>query len=126
MKRLNKIDPKTINVPNVCFSLVGFEDKRSAEYTKQRLQYGFDDSETWDLSLTIAKFIAPRLKRFIEITDDALNHDEVIKAKFRDVLAAMETVIETDGDFILCTAAQTKTIKKGLKAFPEVFSLLYW
>src|SRR5262245_28137695 len=42
--------------------------KRDAErerlYAKQRKERGFDDSETYSLSHTFARFIYPRLKRF--------------------------------------------------------------
>lgn len=59
-----KNDP--INIPNVCFSLVGKDDMRAKEYQKQRIERGFDNSELWSLDVTIAKFILPRLKAFRE------------------------------------------------------------
>lgn len=37
-------------------------DKRYKKYAKQRTERGFDDSETWSLDHTIARFIAPRLR----------------------------------------------------------------
>lgn len=33
----------------------------------QRMIRGWDDSDTWSLNTTIAEFVYPRLKRFIEI-----------------------------------------------------------
>ncbi len=65
-KSTGLIDIKYIGVPNICFSLTEFDDAREARYSKQRMKYGFDDSETWYLSSTIANFILPRLKRFWE------------------------------------------------------------
>lgn len=51
-------------IPNVCFSSVGMNID---EYTIQRVQRGYDDSELWNLDGTIAKFIYPRLKTFAEL-----------------------------------------------------------
>lgn len=52
------------NIPNVCFSLIKQDDKRWDKYEQQRIERGFDDSETWSLRDTIAKFIIPRLERY--------------------------------------------------------------
>lgn len=40
------------------------KDKRFNRYAKQLLKRGFDDSETWDLGLSMAEWMIPRLKRF--------------------------------------------------------------
>ena len=42
-------------------------DKRQAKWKKQRVKNGFDDTETWNLDTTLARFILPRLKRFREV-----------------------------------------------------------
>lgn len=38
------------------------------EWKKQRLERGFDNTELWNLYITILKFILPRLKAFKECT----------------------------------------------------------
>ena len=38
-------------------------------YKQQRFENGFDDTETWHMDRTIALFIIPRLKKFIEINN---------------------------------------------------------
>lgn len=55
---------------NICFSCVAKnpKDKRFDKYQKQRMNRGFDDSETWSLDSVIASFIVPRLKRYKEIS----------------------------------------------------------
>ena len=53
-------------IPNVCFSQIDDTDDRWEEYTKQRLERGFDNSELWNLEGTIAKFVYPRLEAFYE------------------------------------------------------------
>ena len=42
-------DPKYLGIPNICFSLTEDTDRRESEYKEQRIQRGFDDSETWSL-----------------------------------------------------------------------------
>lgn len=41
---------------------------RSVRFFWQRLTRGWDDSETWSLDYSLSKLIAPRLKRFKEVT----------------------------------------------------------
>ena len=64
----NNVDPKYIGVPNICFSLTEKEDSREENFSKQRMERGFDDSETWSLRDTIGNFILPRLRRFKEVS----------------------------------------------------------
>lgn len=53
---MNTIDP--IVIPNVCFTLVPNEQ----EFVKQRIENGFDESETWNLERTVVMFVTPRLR----------------------------------------------------------------
>jgi len=63
---ISKPDIKGTSVPNICFSLTDADDSRENKYSAQRIERGFDDSETWCLTSTICKFALPRLKRFKE------------------------------------------------------------
>jgi hypothetical protein len=40
---------------------------RDLKFLKQRIIRGWDDSETWSLDFTVAKFMLPRLIRFKEL-----------------------------------------------------------
>ena len=74
-KRLkNNIDIKYIGVPNICFSLTDDDDSREEGFSKQRKEFGFDDSETWCLMSSIANFTIPRLERYIDIIEET-NHN---------------------------------------------------
>jgi hypothetical protein len=42
--------------------------KRDIKYFWQRRTRGWDDSQCWSLDYSLAKLIAPRLKRFKEVT----------------------------------------------------------
>jgi len=44
---------------------------RKFKFFWQRLVRGFDDSETWNLDHSLAKLIAPRLRRFKEISNSS-------------------------------------------------------
>jgi len=119
----NDIDIKDIGVPNICFSLIDIDDKKYDEYSKQRVERGFDDSETWSLSGTLANFLLPRLKRFNEV-DMCLREDEY-KEDMNNFISLLELEIRDDGirDF---TEEENKTIEKGLDAFKRLFFRLWW
>ena len=79
-RRDTEVQPRDpFGIPNVCFSLVDKDDSRWDEYEKQRLERGFDDSETWNLDATISKFIYPRLLAFIEDTKRLQCHPSSIE-----------------------------------------------
>lgn len=48
------------------------DDVRHRKFRKQRKKRGFDDTETWSLDTTFAQFMAPRLKRYIEVADEVI------------------------------------------------------
>ena len=43
--------------------------KRSIRFFFQRMFRGFDDSETWNMDLTFYKWLLPRIRRFIKVTN---------------------------------------------------------
>lgn len=55
------------NSEAINFSVGSSEAELRAEYRRQRLERGFDDTEVWNLDYTFAKFVLPRLKRFKEV-----------------------------------------------------------
>lgn len=75
-KKKKKIDPLECNVPNIYFGHVKeHNDSRYKKYKKQRLERGFDDSETWNLDNTFVDFIIPRLERYLEISKEVIAHE---------------------------------------------------
>ena len=135
---MNKIDIKYFGIPNICFSLTDKTDKREKEFIEQRIERGFDDSETWSLSDTIANFIIPRLKRFEEITKDFSE----IKKDFSEI---KQDFSETDGEFMnnvasfrkamelvsrdegsrIFTEEERYQVSEGLEKFPKIFMNLW-
>lgn len=107
-------------VPRVDLYLV----KRRLRYWWQRLTRGFDDSETWSLSGTIAVFALPRLKRLRELhschpTNMTMEEwdatlDDMIYAM--DICAAEDVGGDCDWD----------RVQRGLDAFGSKFRELWW
>lgn len=52
---MNK-DIKYLGIPNICFSLTDKNDDREKTYKQQRIEMGFDDSETWSLTDTQRRY----------------------------------------------------------------------
>ncbi len=122
----NPIDPKYINVPNICFSLTDADDEREEKFSKQRLDRGFDDSETWSLDSTIAGFILPRLKRYQEIANDFLEREDALVEDIDKLIHAFELLIKTDGALYELSEKDFEKVEEGLSKFPEVFLTLWW
>ena len=69
-ERAGKVDPKNIdNKENIYFGFDVDDVVKRKEYALQRLERGFDDTETWNMDFTVSRFIAPRLRRFIEVNN---------------------------------------------------------
>jgi hypothetical protein len=119
-------DPKYLGIPNICFSLSKNDnEEREIKYKKQRLKRGFDDSETWSLSDTIANFIIPRFKVFTKISYKFIDYTKKEKKQHKQFLRAMKLIVRDDGARNF-TEKERKQIKKGLKAFPKIFDGLWW
>lgn len=119
------VDIKYIGVPNVCFSLTDKNDKREADYSIQRIERGFDDSETWSLRDTIANFIIPRLERYEEIANDFLKRDPELTEDIDYFLKAMKLIARDNGACFF-NKEEENIVERGLEAFPKVFMSLWW
>jgi len=122
---MKKIDIKYLGIPNICFSLTDKEDKREKIFKKQRIERGFDESETWCLTTTIANFIIPRLKLFREINNKKTIRDKKFYREIDDIIIAMELIVRNNGARIF-TEKEEKQVDKGLKILPKIFLLLWW
>lgn len=119
------IDIKTLNIPNVCFSLTDANDNREEEFKKQRMERGFDDSETWSLRDTFANFMLPRLKRFKEIYTERVLDDRNLMGQVDQIILAFELVVRDQGAFIL-TDDEYDQFDDGMRIFSNIFLKLWW
>ena len=78
-------------IPNVNFSVLDNVEKkkRLAKYKQQRIERGFDDTECWNLDLTFAGFILPRL---IQFKKDVMGYPEELET-FENWIAVIDKMI---------------------------------
>jgi len=122
---LGNADIKYSGIPNVCFSLTEKNDDSETEFTKQRMERGFDDSETWSLLNTIADFVIPRLERYVEIVKDTLKQTDDEIEQINSFLMAMKLVARDDGTLIF-NASEKQELEIGLQNFHKIFMGLWW
>jgi len=121
----NKIDIKYSGIPNVCFSLIDKDHVKDKEYSEQRKTRGFDDSETWSLTNTIASFIIPRLERYIELADENIIRSPVRIQKTNELLEALK-LIDRDGGTYDWNEEEIDAVNLGMSHFGEIFTDLTW
>ena len=124
--RLTKdgIDP--YGIPNVNFTLIDETDDRWTTYQKQRLERGFDNSETWSLDSTISQFIEPRLKVFKELKYG--HPSDLTIDKWDKILDKMIQSFELINNDELKKDLKNREdiIDEGLDLFREYFFHLWW
>ena len=102
---------------------------RDKVFAKQRKERGFDDSETWSLDHTLAKWLAPRLKRYKEINiivgpiDKGRNWNQILDEMITtfEFLASEERWNVADPK-----DKRWKQVKVGLELFAKYCTNLWW
>lgn len=103
-----------------------YED--SPLYKRQREERGWDDTELWNLDYTIAKFVYPRLKRFIELepagwpANDFPTYEDWIEA-LKKMLYAFERMITEDYETV--GSEEYNKVQEGLELFGKHFQSLW-
>ena len=118
------IDPKEIGVPNINFSLYCKDDDCSEKYKLQRIERGFDDSETWDLGTTFSKFMIPRLERYLEYSSKFIIIEDDFMKDINDILIALKLIIREDSIQIF-TKTEKLQVKIGLQCLTDNFMNLW-
>lgn len=107
-----------------------FGVKRALKYWWQRRARGWDDSDTWSLDHTIARFTLPRLKRFRELNNgfpgggDPPMTMERWQGLLDDMIYAME--ICADDERWFDNDNDWKRVERGWEAFGRHFRDLWW
>lgn len=116
-----KVD--TYGIKNVNFTVIEPDDTRWEEFKKQRLDHGFDESETWNLDAAIIAFTLPRLKEFRECHGGypAGYTEEIWNEKLDDMIYWMEKYHVPSNEDV-----DKKRMKKGKKTFFDNFEGLWW
>jgi len=102
-------------------------EPRQRKFFYQRIIRGWDDSETWSLDQPIAKFIAPRLRRFQEIRcgHPTSMEEEEWAADLQKMVEAFEWYASDDR----WGPDEFKNIEKhqeGIELFAKHFPGLWW
>ena len=101
-------------------------DDRQEEWYNERKENGFDDTETWSLKTTIAKFTLPRLKWFKERHFD--NPWDITFEKWDEILDNMIFSFEyyANDEWKPISDEDFKKVEEGMKLFGEYYGDLWW
>ena len=97
-------------------------------YKQQRFEQGFDDTETWHMDRTIALFIIPRLKKFIEL-NNGIPTGETIESyneKLNFIISAFENYYATNKYYESVDDAERKQLTDDVKQAVEYLSKLWF
>lgn len=102
--------------------------KRDIRFLYQRLTRGWDDGDTFSLDYSVAKLIAPRLRRFKEITigDEVLTPE---RKEWADELDKMIAAFEWYGSETRWSDNEHQMMQKhqeGLDLFAKYYGGLWW
>lgn len=124
------IKPEGLN--NICFSVadeIYSKDLATREkYKQQRFEQGFDDTETWHMDRTIALFMIPRLKKFIEI-NNGIPVGETVESyneKLNFIISAFENYYATNKYYESVDDVERKKLTDDVKQAVEYLSKLWF
>ena len=97
-------------------------------YKQQRFENGFDDTETWHMDRTIALFIIPRLKKFIQVNNGIPNGEtiETYNEKLNFIISAFENYYATNKYYESVDDDERKQLTDDVKLAVEYLSKLWF
>ncbi len=100
--------------------------KRDLRFLYQRVTRGWDDGDTFSLDYSLGKVIAPRLKRFRQLT--IATPGELSAQEWSEKLDKMIAAFEFAGSEARWNAGPEEYEKheEGLKLFAEYYWALWW
>lgn len=134
MKNKGKNQAEKSKASVTCFSVaeecyINDPDKLE-KYKKQREEQGFDDTETWHLDKTLALFLIPRLKRFIQVNNGFPNgetHESYIE-KLRFIIKSFEEYyLQENVDTSLeIEKERLKNAQQAVELLSKLWFCLWW
>ena len=124
------IKPEGLN--NICFSVADDvyekEPEQKEKYRQQRFLNGFDDTETWHMDRTMALFIIPRLKRFMEVNNGIPigETEESYDEKLRFIIQAFENYYVSDKYFNSVDIEERKKLTDDVRLAVDYLSKLWF
>ena len=101
-------------------------------YKQQRFEQGFDDTETWHMDRTIALFIIPRLKKFIEVNNGIPTGETVesYNEKLNFIISAFENYYATNKYYESVDDTERKQltddVRKAVESLSKLWFELWW
>ena len=124
------IKPEGLN--NLCFSVADDvyekEPEQKEKYRQQRFLNGFDDTETWHMDRTMALFIIPRLKIFMEVNNGIPigETEESYDEKLRFIIQAFENYYVSDKYFNSVDIEERKKLTDDVRLAVDYLSKLWF
>jgi hypothetical protein len=92
---------------------------RKLKFWWQRKTRGFSNEDLWNLDITIAEFVLPRLKVFRGCcSPDMEKHVE-------DMIAAFKIILSADGELLSLSTKDQIVVKRGLNKFAKYYRGLW-
>lgn len=96
------------------------------KYLIQKIIRGWDDSDTWNLDVTVSKFMLPRLKRYRELGINTIPSDKLTIEDWNRILDEIEWFLEVHANFSCPWDEEgMKRYKKAGKYFGKYFGALW-
>jgi len=107
------------------------DHKTLEKYKKQREEQGFDDTETWHLDTTLALFLIPRLKRFIEVNNGFPNGEtyESYTEKLKFIVKSFEEYYSNMYDkeaSLEIEKERLENAKQAVELLSKLWFCLWW
>lgn len=100
-------------------------DKRLKEWHKEQSEYGFDERELWNLDITFALYIYPRLKYFRDyIVGYSFVDENNLAEKIDKMLWSFSEIIKENT--INADKEWNMKFDEGLQLFGEYFTALWF
>jgi len=122
---------KPEGLKNINFSVAEecYNDSAKLEmYKQQRFENGFDDTETWHIDRTMALFIIPRLKRFVEV-NNGIPTGETVESydeKLRFIISAFENYYATNKYYESTDIEERKKLSDDVRTAVDYLSKLWF
>ena len=119
-------------INNINFSVADEVYEKDLEtremYKQQRFENGFDDTETWHMDRTIALFIIPRLRKFIEVNNGIPTGETVesYNEKLNFIINAFENYYATNRYYESVDDTERKQLTDDVKQAVEYLSKLWF
>jgi hypothetical protein len=106
------------------------EPEKLDKYKKQRDERGFDDTETWHLDKTLALFLLPRLKRFIQLNNGfpSGETEESFNEKLNFILKSFQEYYNGENEEVSLELEKERVsnLKKAAAILGEIWFDLWW